>query len=174
MPTSALKTTLHALTVSFTDAVMDAIRSASLEDLLGQASRGPGRSTGVPSTAKVARAESSAAQLGRHSGGHEPPNGVRVGARRSGLSAAAATDPAPSPSQAPPAPAAEITDPQGLLSMGTQESRNVAPPEIARERVPEGPASAVRAVEASSPVRLRANETLARVSNAGVVIRRAK
>jgi hypothetical protein len=56
--------------------------------------------------------------------------------------------------------------------MGLPLRLDAAEAEIAA--VPEGPASTVRAIGGSSPVRLRANETLARVSNAGVVIRRGK
>src|SRR5580700_8265303 len=74
---------------------------------------------------------------------------------------------------------AEITDPQWLLAMGTQSSPDIlsiAPlvdAETALESVSEGPVSTVRETGNISPVRLRANETLARVSGAGVVIRRA-
>jgi hypothetical protein len=79
----------------------------------------------------------------------------------------------------PPAPGAEITDPQWVLAMGAP-----APLEVGdaadfagvaeTESASEGPVSTVRETAHVSPVRLRANETLARVSGAGVVIRRAR
>jgi hypothetical protein len=76
-----------------------------------------------------------------------------------------------------PAAAGEITDPQWLLAMGAPAPALVE--EHSREATatepesPEGPASTVREA-AHSPVRLRDNETLARVSGAGVVIRRSR
>jgi len=78
---------------------------------------------------------------------------------------------------APPAPAAEITDPQWLLAMGSSAPNDVLDPEQIEpppESVSEAPASTTRDLGGVSPVRLRANETLARVSGAGVVIRRAR
>ncbi|MGO9837716.1 MAG: hypothetical protein ACLP1X_26310 [Polyangiaceae bacterium] len=78
----------------------------------------------------------------------------------------------------PPAAAGEITDPQWLLAMGAPAPAGVGEADVeeiasASESL-EGPASTVREVAARPPVRLRANETLARVSNAGVVIRRSR
>jgi hypothetical protein len=73
-----------------------------------------------------------------------------------------------------PAPAAEITDPQWLLAMGSDAPLDVEETEMAAEPVSEAPASSVRELGGASPIRLRANETLARVSGAGVVIRRAR
>ncbi len=168
MPKSALRTSLHALAVSLTDSVMAAIRDASLEDLMREAPE-LGRRTDTRRGAKAEGAPASAVDLRGHPGGQTPPR-VPASPRRSRSSASA--DPVLTP--IPPAPAAEITDPQGLLAMGTREPLRVVPSEISREPVPDGPASTIRAVEAGSPVRLRANETLARVSNAGVVIRRVK
>jgi len=84
---------------------------------------------------------------------------------------------------APPAPSAEITDPQWLLGMGPPAPAEVVLPEVvlpvpaAPESEAGGPPSGVREVASAppaSPVRLRPNETLARVSGAGVVIRRAR
>jgi len=81
---------------------------------------------------------------------------------------------------APPATAAEITDPQWLLAMGSSAPNDVLdleqPEQVepAEESVSEAPASTTRDLGGVSPVRLRANETLARVSGAGVVIRRAR
>lgn len=75
---------------------------------------------------------------------------------------------------------AEITDPQWLLAMGTPPSPDILSVAsavdvgTALESVSEGPVSTVRETGNISPVRLRANETLARVSGAGVVIRRAR
>jgi hypothetical protein len=50
----------------------------------------------------------------------------------------------------------------------------VPAPESGSELEAEGPASDVRPVGGSAPVRLSDNETLARVSNSGIVIRRRK
>jgi hypothetical protein len=175
MSTTALRTSLRALTESFTDSVMDAIRGASLEDLLGETPRDAGRPTGTPRASTAQGTASSLTELNREASGQTSSHSARGRPRRSSLVAAEmTTDAAPTASHAPPAPAAEITDPQGLLAMGVHEPLRAAEPEIARERVPEGPTSTVRAIEAGSPVRLRANETLAKVSNAGIVIRRAK
>jgi hypothetical protein len=181
MANSALKTSLHALTVSFTDSVMAAIRGASLEDLLGEAPRDPRRPTSTP---RIERASTSEVLLEHPLGGHalssgkaslsarpDRPAGTR--SRRSGDSAVA-TSKVSTGTQSPPGPAAEITDPQRLLAMGAPLPAEVVGRQVARERVPEGPASTVRALGSGFPVRLRANETLARVSNGGIVIRRAK
>jgi hypothetical protein len=172
MSNSPLRTSLHALTVSFIDAVMAAIRGASLEDLLGEAPRDPRRTGAVPRTLKApAQAPSSATQLEGQTRRQASPR-VPGPVHRLGLSAG--SDRVLTSSQAPPAPTAEITDPQGLLAMGTHEPLRVVETEVSRDPVPDGPASTVRPIGAGSPVRLRANETLARVSNAGIVIRRAK
>jgi hypothetical protein len=76
-----------------------------------------------------------------------------------------------------PAAAGEITDPQWLLAMGAPARAVVEDPRSeAAATGPEsleGPTSTVREA-APSPVRLRDNETLARVSGAGVVIRRSR
>lgn len=87
-----------------------------------------------------------------------------------------AKNPAKSPDRAPPPPVAEITDPEALLAGAAPKP---APPlalEYTRvsESESDGPASAVRPLPLVSPVRLMGNETLARVSSSGVVIRRAR
>jgi hypothetical protein len=89
---------------------------------------------------------------------------------------------------APPEASAEITNPQWLLAMGSPATSEVAEqPSVAAQASnvdephssttpewdTEGPASTVRDSTSRSPVRLRENESLARVSGAGVVIRRA-
>jgi hypothetical protein len=76
------------------------------------------------------------------------------------------------------ATAGEITNPQWLLAMGAPAPSDVGEADVeeiaSASESSEGPASTVRELAARSPVRLRANETLARVSNAGVVIRRSR
>ncbi|HLK41520.1 MAG TPA: hypothetical protein VKU41_32445 [Polyangiaceae bacterium] len=84
-----------------------------------------------------------------------------------------------SPSSSMPAPVAEITDPESLLAaIALEPPVVVTPAPPVHERAPEvdgdGPPSAVRPVHNIPPVRLMGNETLARVSSAGVVIRRGR
>jgi hypothetical protein len=71
---------------------------------------------------------------------------------------------------------AEITDPEALLAGAVPAPG--PPPVLGPPRVPEsegdGPPSAVRPLPVVSPVRLMGNETLARVSGSGVVIRRGR
>jgi hypothetical protein len=62
----SLRSSLNALAASFADSILDAIRGASLEDLLGEtrggARRGPGRppkSKGAPAAAAATRARKS-------------------------------------------------------------------------------------------------------------------
>jgi hypothetical protein len=119
VPRSTFRTTLSALTESFVDDVMDAIRSASLED--------------------VAR------------GRTRPPPRVRHR-----IVAASGAD------MVTPEPADEITDPDMLLGLG------MPPPlvDLSPGPIPADPTTGLH-------MKLRENETLARVSGAGVVIRRA-
>lgn len=147
----------------------------SLRRLLGEAARQPWtrRTAGTPGIVTSASAselsDRTPEELPRPRS--SPP--VRGPGRRSAL-AIVTTD------VAPPTAAAEITDPQWLLAMGSsapndvldlEQPEQVEPPP---ESVSEAPASTTRDLGGVSPVRLRANETLARVSGAGVVIRRAR
>jgi hypothetical protein len=167
MAHSALRASLDALTASFIDAVMDAIRTASLQELLREAPRV--RQGDAPRIGESERATSPVGQRKRAAVPAPAGRTASARSRRSGVSTAP-TRSVPTPP--PPAPAAEITDPQGLLAMGLPLRLGATEAEIGG--APEGPASTVRAIGGGSPVRLRANETLARVSNAGVVIRRGK
>jgi hypothetical protein len=119
------------LTESLVDSVMAAIRSASLEELLGER--------------------------------HGRPTRARRRVREDRITALAPT--APAPDDTPTETHGEITDPQMLLALGA------APP-----LVDEAPPALPEFEEPSSgpQLRLRDNETVARVSNAGVVIRRAR
>jgi hypothetical protein len=60
-----------------------------------------------------------------------------------------------------------------LLSIGIGESSEEVRPAGLAEADPEAPSSGLQRVE-SQPVRLRDNESFARVSRAGVVIRRGR
>ncbi len=165
MPKSALKTSLHTLTASFADSVMDAIRSASLEELLGEAHGDSTRPMNAPRALKDARAPSSVRPVRRVSalptrlGGLLPARPLR-----SGAPFAIAERPISSM-------AAEITDPQGLLAMGVAGGIGLVE---TRAQQADGLAGTAEPTRAAPSVRLRANETLARVSSAGVVIRRGK
>lgn len=165
MPKSALRTSLHTLTASFADSVMAAIRSASLEDLLGEAYRDPGRPAGAPRSLKIARAPSSARPTrgGRARRSSDVDRPVLARAPESGIAVRRSDRPLPPTG-------AEITDPQGLLAMEAVERMAL----VERKPEREAPVSTLQAARAVPSVRLRANETLARVSNAGVVIRRIK
>jgi hypothetical protein len=166
MAHSALRASLDALTLSFIDALMDAIRTASVEELLGEAPR-----VHRADALRIGKDERATSPVPQRKRAALPASVRPISAqpRRSGVSTVPSRSVRSAP---PPAPTAEITDPQGLLAMGLPMRLGAAEAEIAG--VPEGPASTVRAIGGSSPVRLRANETLARVSNAGVVIRRGK
>jgi hypothetical protein len=149
VPRSALQTSLAALTESLVDSVMDAIRSASLEDLLGQ---DPGPRTAPAQVERVSVTRRARARRRRsvalpRPADPEPPRSV-------------ATDDLPEPE-----PASEITDPDLVLGFA-----------LAGQVVDEEPQPSPEKEERPSgyQVRLRENETLARASNAGVVIRRSR
>jgi len=79
-------------------------------------------------------------------------------------------------SAAPPPASAEITDPEALLSIAVHPhapERDAYPPARVVGSEGDGPESYVRPV-ARAPVPLAGNETVARISSAGVVIRRKK
>jgi hypothetical protein len=168
---STLKASLDALTASLVDSVLDAIRSASLDDLLGEGIRLPESRIATP--AKVARGTLVPPI-------DEPPIPATPSRRRlrsmsETTAVVLATD------LTPPEPAAEITDPQMLLGLGPPRALVDAAPkheEPSSRRADSTPTSRVsdsslpRANGHAPHVRLRDNETVARVSNAGVVIRR--
>jgi len=58
---SGLRNQLSALAATFADAVLAAIRGASLEELVGEAGAGPHRGPGRPRSAKAARTPAPAA-----------------------------------------------------------------------------------------------------------------
>jgi hypothetical protein len=162
LPDSTLKKSLVALTESLVDAVMDAVRNASIEDLLGEHRA----STMGESPPNVDRAPS------RRQARHRV-EAILVSERTEGLPTRPLR-PVNTDSQAmasvaltedvtPPEAAAEITDPQMVLGLEVPRPQLVEDPQPLREA--EAPSSGYH-------VRLRENETVARVSNAGVVIRR--
>ena len=72
---------------------------------------------------------------------------------------------APTPDETPPEAHGDITDPQMLLALGTD------PPPV--DEAPQ-PLPEFEEPSSGSRLRLRDNETVARVSSAGVVIRRGR
>jgi hypothetical protein len=183
---------LESMIGDFVDGLLIAIGDASIDELrelFGQRPQGSGGALEQAAARVRATAKASASQPAPSKGGR----GRRFGNRRF---------PDPSLASTPPG-VAEITDPESLLSFDGIDAnilREVRPtpvrtapvalpailaPSAASERRDrhavdnhdtegESPASGVRAVGGGAPVRLSDNETLARVSNSGVVIRRKK
>jgi hypothetical protein len=162
---------LEPLTARFVDDVIRLVREATAEGLRTLLGEEAGRPRPHLPQSDVVKAPRRAARVPTH-----PSRPIREPARRSPIPTANLSLPAPGGETKD----AEITDPQWLLAMGAPTLLEVpsvleaADSEVAPESVSEGPPSAVREAGGISPVRLRANETLARVSNAGVVIRRAR
>ncbi len=82
------------------------------------------------------------------------------------------------PKLAPATPAGEITNPEGLLSMGREPPgaapRPAEPADASESEMGAPPPGGVTGDVIRLPLRLREGETLARESGAGVVIRRAR
>jgi hypothetical protein len=149
LPHSTFKRFLGDLTESLVDSVMGAIRSASLEEVLGPrsaATRVGRRSRNArAATARAATTKRRPVRVRRPAEPEMPPTSVVI-------------DDIPEPELG-----SEITDPERVLG--------VLPPEqFVDEESPSSPEVEER--PSGYHVRLRGNETLARVSNAGVVIRR--
>ena len=147
---------LQPLIARFVDDILRLIREAAAEDLRSLVARDARRSR-QPHPVKHSAAI-------RHRRIVDDP-----GQRSRGLTAAADLSPPPT--------VAEITDPEALLAGTAPEpagARADARAEGRLESESHGPASTVRPMQGDSPVRLMGNETLARVSNAGIVIRRAR
>jgi hypothetical protein len=167
----------------FVDDLLLAIGEASIEELEELFASRPGK-TGSTETQRP--------------GSPSPSEPARRGATARGARAWVEAAQA-----SPPPTVAEITDPESLLSLVASHRIEAAMESVAAEKAaaPEGrradstkqvvllrppsteglaelegdsPASGVRPVGGGAPVRLSDNETLARVSNAGVVIRRRK
>jgi hypothetical protein len=143
VPSSALQRSLAALTASLVDSVMEAIRSASLEELLGRE-----KATRVRATRRARVSK---------------PRPVAAPRPKMPASPTVAAEIVPHTPEL--APASEITDPESVLGYGQPV-----------DSIPEEPPSPPQVEERPSgyQVRLRENETLARVSNAGAIIRRAR
>ncbi len=153
---------LEPLIDRFVDDVLRLIREATVEDL-----RELVAFAGPTSKRKAARKPAASPE---RVAGPSPRRG-------SGLVSETRTSKPSAVSMAAPS-AADITDPEALLSMATPATTSAhvveAPRVTAAE--PDGPPSSVRSVVtvAVAPVPLSGNETVARVSNAGVVIRRRR
>jgi hypothetical protein len=164
LPHSTLKKSLRALTESLVDSVMDAIRGASLEELLGEHRA----STIEESPANVERTTSRRRARARHrvkvSLVSERTEGLPTRALRPvNTDSQATASVARTEDLTPPEAAAEITDPQMVLGLEVPRPQLVEDPQ---------PLPEAEAPKSGHHVRLRENETVARVSNAGIVIRR--
>jgi hypothetical protein len=167
----------------FVDDVINAIRRAAIEDLRGlalaDAATGNARAATADGVLDEKRREAPRARATLREPSITRGGGRRVSRARTERSTR--TQPSPSAVPASPAPVAEITDPESLLAAITFEPAPVvvtqpapAPPERSPDGEGDGPPSSVRSLHEISPVRLMGNETLARVSSAGVVIRRGR
>jgi hypothetical protein len=179
---------LESMIAQFVDDLLHTIGEATIEELRELFATVPERSEGEP---LFPSAELTPAAPSRPARATRAPRVDQAAARRSIATLANVR----SASSLPPPAVAEITDPESLLSIvATNGSapaigsvRRSAPSiltpvptrtatattERAQETEGESPASGVRPVGGST-VRLSDNETLARVSNSGVVIRRKK
>lgn len=180
---------LESMIAQFVDDLLHTIGEATIEELRELFANVPERSEDEP---LFPFAELALAAASRPVPATRAPRADHAAARKS----IAALANVRSASSLPPPAVAEITDPESLLSIvATNGSapaigsiRRSAPSilmpvaarsttttttERAQEPEGESPASGVRPVGGST-VRLSDNETLARVSNSGVVIRRKK
>jgi hypothetical protein len=162
---------LQPLIARLVDDVLRLVREAAMEDLRRLVVSDAERSPESPPVKRTSGATSGARRVAdvpnrRRGALHEPVQ----------RSHQVAKNPAKNPDRAPPPTVAEITDPEALLAGAAPKP--VPPLALEYTRVSEsesdGPASAVRPLPLVSPVRLMGNETLARVSSSGVVIRRAR
>jgi hypothetical protein len=152
--------TINALTESLVDSVMTAIRHASLEELLGDGVPAPPIAESAaeparPPRARRTRAPSDAGNRRRSVADPVPPSAKPL---------------SPAENPTPTDVADDITDPQLLLSLDV-------PPETTEEdsRHPQTstkPSSPPAAEQRTGHVKLRANETMTRLANGGIVIRR--
>jgi hypothetical protein len=177
---------LDSMIAQFVDDLLHTIGEATIEELRELFANVPERSKDEP---LFQLAELALAAPSRPAHAARAPRAAHAEARKS----IAALANVRSASSLPPPAVAEITDPESLLSIvaangsapAVASVRRSAPsilmPVAARTTTterpqePEGesPASGVRPMGGST-VRLSDNETLARVSNSGVVIRRRK
>jgi hypothetical protein len=179
---------LESMIAQFVDDLLHTIGEATIEELRELFATVPERSRDEPlfPSAELARPAPSRPV--------QAPRAPRVDPAAARKSIAALANVRSASSHPPPA-VADITDPESLLSIVatnasapaigsvrrsapsilTPVPARTTPTNIERAPEPEGdsPASGVRPVGGST-VRLSDNETLARVSNSGVVIRRRK
>jgi hypothetical protein len=154
LPRSPLKTSLRVLTDAFADSVMEAIRAASLEEVMG-ADREARRPTEVGRATRPTRPRSKA-KVRRVSGARSSRSAAKIDEGDSALLE----------------PTSEITDPQMLLGLGLIDPVIEPPPR--RFEATNEPKVGLHANASAPVVRLRENESVARVSSGGVVIRRAR
>jgi hypothetical protein len=169
VPQPRLKTSLHTLTEALVESVMNAIRLASLEELMGRTPRS--------STPHDVRLDPPQVREGRPRRQARAPEREAAPRERARPSAPPVVVPLLLEDiSTAPEPASEITDPQMLLALGIPDVDVPIPP-------PRAPAPVELTLPPSRfaytngearPVRLRDNESVARVSGAGVVIRRAR
>jgi hypothetical protein len=188
---------LESMIAQFVDDLLQTIREATIEDLreLLLAERGKARPSEAPRPDQAIR--TAAGRAGRATGIERRVNGASVDLHSSPPSVAEITDPesllslgratngareasAPTPGQkywlGTPAVPHDKERPRPARTVPKEApASNVLPaPESTPELEADGPASNVWPVGSGAPVRLSDNETLARVSNAGIVIRRRK
>jgi hypothetical protein len=153
---------LQPLIARLVDDVLRLIREAAMEDLKNLVVSDGRRSPEPRPVERTSGTRRAASVSIRRPALQESP--------KQSLEAAKTLDLAPLPT------VAEITDPEALLAGAVPAP--VPPPVFGPARVTEaegdGPPSAVRPLPIVSPVRLMGNETLARVSGSGVVIRRGR
>jgi hypothetical protein len=164
---------LQPLIARLVDDVLRLVREAAMDDLRRLVVSDAERSLESPPVKRTSGSTSGATSGARRDVPTRRRGALHEPAQRSHQVAKNAAE---NPDRAPPPAVAEITDPEALLAGAAPKP---APPlalEYTRvsESESDGPASAVRPLPLVSPVRLMGNETLARVSSSGVVIRRAR
>ena len=155
---------LQPLVDRFVEDVLRAVRGASLDELRELLD------PGTPARARRPPAAVPRAAPARRQARPQPP--VRAAATSSPRKAAPAAL-APEPAAEPPA-FAEITDPERLLAATVAPRGATAPLEAPPTDLEGEPPPSAERPTGGATARLRAGESLARATGAGVVIRRAK
>jgi len=161
----SLRLQIDALTETLVDSVMKLLRTASLEALLGEALDAPSAAETGGSTERPPPPARSQAPK---------PEATRPGALTSVDLPMRARE-APTEDLVTSASAVDITDPQLVLGLGDPSAAAADAEESAQPpQEQEEPSSPVEDAESPPHVRLRENETVARVSDAGIVLRRIR
>jgi hypothetical protein len=153
---------LQPLVDRFVEDVLRAVRGASLDELREALAQGAPARVGRPPAA-VPRA----APARRQARPKRPVRAAATSATRKAAPAALAPDPEPPGF-------AEITDPERLLAATVAPRGATAPLEAPPADLEGEPPPSAERPTGGATARLRAGESLARATGAGVVIRRAK